>query len=304
MEEELQHYEEEINSLNMPRPDSSINGHENTPNMMIVAGHHKSHQGDRKQDQKNLNALNSQLQHIAMMIEESGSTVARRNSSAGSETRPNTAMSSATHRSALSGVVFLRRKTEARLHQPSQTYYTIKLSERGLGPINTARIHDAEADAFEPTDIFSASTRKLHHVLDSDPATRILNQSRPSSSQSVSPSRSRASTTPLGWTGSRPGTADTLELSRRSTADPAGGSGRAQHKVDLVERKQIKEDLKRHEFQEAQRVDALIKGWLRDRQRKGLQRQKRVRDTIRMDRKFVANLGAKPMVDGIDANGR
>ena len=34
------------------------------------------------------------------------------------------------------------------------------------------------------------------------------------------------------------------------------------------------------------------------------QSRPQVRDAIRMDRKFVANLGAKPMVDGIDANGR
>ena len=45
----MQHYEDEINALNMPRADSSISGTENSANIAIVAGHHKPPIGDRRQ---------------------------------------------------------------------------------------------------------------------------------------------------------------------------------------------------------------------------------------------------------------
>jgi len=76
--------------------------------------------------------------------------------------------------------------------------------------------------------------------------------------------------------------ADGRELSREEL--------RAMHNTEAAQKRHEREETRQRELMEQDRVDEVIKDWLRGRNRRALRRDKKVRDMLRADRRFLSTL--------------
>mmetsp|Transcript_30407 Transcript_30407/g.97968 ORF Transcript_30407/g.97968 Transcript_30407/m.97968 type:complete len:126 (+) Transcript_30407:1170-1547(+) len=60
--------------------------------------------------------------------------------------------------------------------------------------------------------------------------------------------------------------------------------------AESAQKRQEREEQKQKDLMEAERVDEVIKEWLRGRNRRALKREKKVRDMMRNDRRFLSQL--------------
>jgi hypothetical protein len=146
-------------------------------------------------------------------------------------------------------ITFIKRRTEPRLHQPSQVYYTAKVM-----PASEVRKEAVTLRAeFNSKDI---PPHIIQHM-------QILEQQR--SAQSQCSLRHQRSSGDHRATQS----ADGRDLSRDEM--------RAMSKTEAAQKRQEREELRQHELMEQDRVDEVIKEWLRGRNRRALRRDKKVR---------------------------
>ena len=147
-------------------------------------------------------------------------------------------------------ITFIKRRTEPRLHQPSQVYYTAKVM-----PASEVRKEAVTLRAeFNSKDI---PPHIIQHM-------QILEQQR--SAQSQGSLRHQRSSGDHRATQS----ADGRDLSRDEM--------RAMSKTEAAQKRQEREELRQHELMEQDRVDEVIKEWLRGRNRRALRRDKKVRE--------------------------
>lgn len=158
-------------------------------------------------------------------------------------------------------ITFVKRRTEPRLHQPSQIYYTAKVM-----PATEVRKEAVILRAeFNNRDI---PAHIIQHRL-------ILEQQR--SVQSQGSGRQHHSTDHR-----QTQSADGRELSREEL--------RAMHNTEAAQKRHEREETRQRELMEQDRVDEVIKEWLRGRNRRALRRDKKVRDMLRADRRFLSTL--------------
>jgi hypothetical protein len=147
-------------------------------------------------------------------------------------------------------ITFIKRRTEPRLHQPSQVYYTAKVM-----PASEVRKEAVTLRAeFNSKDI---PPHIIQHM-------QILEQQR--SAQSQGSLRHQRSSGDHRATQS----ADGRDLSRDEL--------RAMSKTEAAQKRQEREELRQRELMEQDRVDEVIKEWLRGRNRRALRRDKKVRE--------------------------
>ena len=157
-------------------------------------------------------------------------------------------------------IKFIKRRTEPRLHQPSQVYYTAKVM-----PANEVRKEAVTLRAeFNSKDI---PPHIIQHM-------QIMEQQRSAQSQG---SMRHHHGDPRATQ-----SADGRDLSRDEL--------RAMGKTEAAQKRQEREEMRQRELMEQDRVDEVIKEWLRGRNRRALRRDKKVRDMLRADRRFLSSL--------------
>jgi len=160
----------------------------------------------------------------------------------------NTVKSSETSTLNAEQITFIKRRTEPRLHQPSQVYYTAKVV-----PATEVRKQAVSLRAeFNDKDI---PDHIIQHM-------QILEQQR--SAQSQGSIRHLRSSGDHRHTQS----ADGRDLSRDEL--------RAMHNTEAAQKRHERQEARQRELMEQDRVDEVIKEWLRGRNRRALRRDKKV----------------------------
>ena len=153
-------------------------------------------------------------------------------------------------------VTFIKRRTEPRLNQPSQVYYTAKVL-----PANEVRREAVALRAeFNTQDI---PAHIIQHM-------EALEQQRSMQAQ---------------------GSAGTARYTRSADSrDLSRAEAQAMRGTDAMEKRHARDEARQRELMEQDRVDEVIKEWLRGRNRRALRRDKKVRDLLRADRRFLSTL--------------
>jgi len=179
---------------------------------------------------------------------------------------------------------FVKRRTEAKLNQPSQVFYTAKI----IPPNDERREALTLRSEFSKQD----STSFQYLARNSSDAYRAVQsqRSRRKSPNLFTDQKHRA-------------------LSAGDAREPSKDEIRAMLHAESAQKRQEREEQKQKDLMEAERVDEVIKEWLRGRNRflellrskrgqrvgdvacrRALKREKKVRDMMRNDRRFLSQL--------------
>jgi len=155
-------------------------------------------------------------------------------------------------------VTFIKRRTEPRLNQPSQVYYTAK--------VVPSTVQRREA----------VQTRNTYFAL--DVPEKVMQQMQELENlRAMDTQKSRQAL-----------------ATRASTADAAKSRTmedvKAINRVERAQQMQAREMENQRQREEQDKVDEVIKEWLRGRNRRALKRDKKMRDIMRADRRFLSEL--------------
>uniref|UniRef100_A0A7S0VUU8 Uncharacterized protein n=1 Tax=Hemiselmis tepida TaxID=464990 RepID=A0A7S0VUU8_9CRYP len=156
-------------------------------------------------------------------------------------------------------ITFIKRRTEPRLGQPSQVYYTAKVV-----PSSERRREAVQArNTFFALDVPERVMMQMHEL------ERV---------REVDTAKSRESAQARRQALSPDGKPRTLE------------DVKAQNRAERAQQAQQRELQNQTAREEQDKVDEVIKDWLRGRNRRALKRDKKMRDIMRADRRFLSQL--------------
>mmetsp|Transcript_757 Transcript_757/g.1997 ORF Transcript_757/g.1997 Transcript_757/m.1997 type:complete len:463 (+) Transcript_757:58-1446(+) len=164
-------------------------------------------------------------------------------------------------------ITFIKRRTEPRLGQPSQVYYTAKVVPSS----------EKRREAVQARNTFFAL----------DVPERVMMQMQDLEKvREVDTLKSRESARARRQANSPDGKPRTLE------------DVKAQNRAERAQQAQAKEQQNQTAREEQDKVDEVIKEWLRGRNRRALKRDKKMRDIMRADRRFLSQLQVSKEVKG------